>query len=172
MSTRAAGVDAETTATRWCSIAIVCLLVASACTAGALYVDFYRTTRATPETSRIVIDAASRGSVALLSYAPATLDDDLTAARSHLTGEFLDYYSQFADQFVAPAARDREITATASVVRAAVVDVNSDTAEVLLFVNQETTSRDTAAPTQATSSVKVGLENIDGDWLISSFDPV
>lgn len=159
-------------AARWRTVAIAAVLVISACTCTALYYETHRHDRADADVTRTVIDAASTGSTALLSYAPPTLDQDLATARSHLTGDFLDYYSGFADQFVAPAARQRDIKATARVVRAAAVDVKADTAEVLLFVNQETTSRDTAVPAQAASSVKVGMRNVDGTWLISSFDPL
>lgn len=157
---------------RWRWIVVACLLIIAACVASALYVTSYRHDRAEADATDPVIDAATAGAVALLSYAPATLDSDLAAARSHLTGDFLTYYSQFADQFVAPAAKDRGITATATVVRAAAVAVQPDSAEVLVFVDQETTSRATAAPVRGASSVTVGLTRVDGNWLISSFDPI
>lgn len=160
------------TAKRWRVIVAACLLLTALSITGVLYIQLYRPDRAEADNSRAVIDAASRGSVALLSYAPATLEQDLATARAQLTGDFLDYYSQFVDQFVAPAAKQRDIKATASVVRAAAVDVVSNTAEVLIFVNQETSSRDTAVPAQASSSVRVGMTKVDGKWLISSFDPV
>ncbi|MCV7174702.1 hypothetical protein H7H98_02795, partial [Mycolicibacterium sphagni] len=48
----------------------------------------------------------------------------------------------------------------------------SDThAAVLLFVNQATTIGDDA-PTSTTSSVRVGLDKVDGKWLISEFQPI
>ncbi|WP_396909038.1 hypothetical protein [Mycolicibacterium sp.] len=110
--------------------------------------------------------------MALLSYAPNSLDGDFATAKAHLTGEFLTYYSQFVDQFVAPAAKQKDIHASASVVRAAAVDVQPNTAQVLVFINQATTSRENPEPAQAASAVKVGLAKIDGKWLISSFDPI
>ncbi|WP_237165943.1 hypothetical protein [Mycolicibacterium peregrinum] len=119
-----------------------------------------------------MVDAASEGSVALLSYAPDSLDKDFATAKSKLTGDFLDYYSEFANKFVAPAAKEKDIRATASVVRAAPITVQADTAEVLVYLNQATTSRDNPEPAQAASAVKVGLTKIDGGWLISSFNPI
>ena len=47
-----------------------------------------------------------------------------------------------------------------------------DAAQVLIFLNQNTTSRDNPVPVQTASSVKVGLTKVDGAWRISSFDPV
>ncbi|OMC33781.1 twin-arginine translocation pathway signal [Mycobacterium sp. GA-1841] len=157
---------------RWRAVAIVCVLLASAGAAAAVYFGTYRGAHETAGETTTVIDAASDGSVALLSYTPDSLDHDIDTAESHLTGEFLTYYSQFAEQFVAPAAKDKDIRAAASVVRAAAIDVQPDTAQVLVFLNQATTSRANPQPVQAASAVKVGLTKVDGDWRISSFDPV
>jgi Mce-associated membrane protein len=110
--------------------------------------------------------------VALLSYAPETLDKDLTNAKSHLTGEFLKYYSQFTDQIVAPAAKQKGVKTEATVTRAAVSQMQPDRAVVLVFVNQVTTSKDRPDPALATSSVMVTLVKQDGRWLISEFNPV
>ena len=60
----------------------------------------------------------------------------------------------------------------AKVVLGAVSDLHPDNAEVLLFINQTTTSQENPDGAFAASSVKVGLTKIDGNWLIDSFDPV
>lgn len=159
-------------ARRWRPIVVICVLLASAGSAAALYFGVYRVDHGNAAATTTVIDVASEGSVALLSYAPNSLDKDFADARSRLTGEFLTYYSEFADKFVAPAAKQKDINATATVVRAAPLDVQSDTAEVLVYLNQATTSRDNPEPAQAASAVKVGLTKIDGNWLISSFNPI
>lgn len=163
---------AHRVARRWRPIAVVCLLLASASSAAALYFGVYRVDHGNAAASTTVVDAASEGSVALLSYAPDSLDQDFATAKSKLTGGFLDYYSEFANKFVAPAAKQKDIRATASVVRAAPITVQFDTAEVLVYLNQATTSRDNPEPAQAASAVKVGLTKIDGGWLISSFNPI
>jgi Mce-associated membrane protein len=119
-----------------------------------------------------VTDAARDGTVALLSYAPESLDKDLANAKSHLTGEFLKYYSQFTDQIVAPAAKQKGVKTEATVARAAVSELHADDAVVLVFVNQVTTSKDRPDPALATSSVVVKLSKTDGRWLISEFNPV
>jgi Mce-associated membrane protein len=41
----------------------------------------------------------------------------------------------------------------------------------LVFVNQ-TSIVGTDAPTDTASSVRVGLDKVDGQWLISSFEPI
>ena len=157
---------------RWPVIVVGLLLVASAGVAAGLYwqyrVDQHRNAGA--ETA--VIGAASADTVALLSYSPENLDRDLAAAKSHLTGDFLTYYSKFADQIVAPAAKEKAVTTHASVVRAAVAELQPDSAKVMVFVNQNTTSRDNPYPVQAASSVMVTLTKVNGAWLISAFAPM
>ncbi|GAB7070502.1 twin-arginine translocation pathway signal [Mycobacterium hodleri] len=156
----------------WRALAICLALVASAATASWLYFGQYRTDQLTAAATSDVVDAATKGSVALLSYAPDTVDADLAAAQSNLTGEFLTYYGEFAKQIVAPATKQRDVRTTATVVRAAPAEVNPNDAKVLVFLNQVTVSRDSPDPVQAASSVLVGLVKVDGRWLISSFDPI
>lgn len=171
----------------WAAILLVVLLVASAGAAGGVYWWLYRpdqqafglnlfTTASVDkqmqERQKQVTDAARDGTVALLSYAPDTLDKDLANAKSHLTGEFLKYYSQFTDQIVAPAAKQKGVKTEATVARAAVSELNPDNATVLVFVNQVTTSKDRPDPALATSSVMVKLTKTGGRWLIAEFNPI
>jgi Mce-associated membrane protein len=107
-----------------------------------------------------------------LSYSPETLDRDFATAKSHLTGDFLDYYNTFTTQVVAPAAAQKAVKTNAAVVRAAVTELRSGAAVVLVFVNQSTSSSDKPNPSMSSSSVLVTLTRVDDAWLISSFDPV
>jgi Mce-associated membrane protein len=148
-------------------------LLASAGMAGWLYFNDYRPDQQTdPAASQVALDAAKTGTVALLSYSPDSLDQDFANAKSKLTGDFLSYYTQFTEQIVTPAAREKSVKTAASVVRAAVSEIEPDSAEVLVFINQTTTSKENPDGAFAASSVKVGMTKIDGTWLIESFDPV
>ncbi|KAA0107532.1 twin-arginine translocation pathway signal [Mycolicibacterium sp. P1-5] len=157
----------------WAAIVLAVLLVASAGAAGAVYWWMYRPDQQTnAAVQQQAISAARDGTVALLSYAPDSLDKDLANAKSHLTGEFLKYYSQFTDQIVAPAAKQKGVKTEATVARAALSELHPDNATVLVFVNQVTTSKDRPDPALATSSVMVKLTKTDGHWLISEFNPI
>jgi Mce-associated membrane protein len=157
----------------WAAILLVVLLVASAGAAGGVYWWLYRPDRLTDSAAQQqAISAARDGTVALLSYAPDSLDKDLANAKSHLTGEFLKYYSQFTDQIVAPAAKQKGVKTEANVARAALSEMHPADATVLVFVNQVTTSKDRPDPALATSSVVVKLTKSDGRWLISEFNPI
>ena len=138
-----------------------------------LYFEQYRPDQATnPAAATVALDAAKNGTVALLSYSPETLDKDFAAAKSHLTGDFLSYYTQFTEQIVTPAAKQKSVKTTAAVVRAAVSELHPDSAVVLVFINQNTVSKENPDGSFAASAVKVGLKKINDTWLIGSFDPV
>ncbi|MFN6542779.1 twin-arginine translocation pathway signal [Mycolicibacterium nivoides] len=157
----------------WFPLALVVALIASAALAGWLYFAQFRVDQQTGEAaSATVLKAASEGTTALLTYAPDSLDRDFSAAKSHLTGDFLSYYTQFTQEIVAPAAKQKSVKTTAAVVRSAVSEIHPDSAVVLVFVNQATTSAENPNGSFAASAVKVGMNKIDGNWLISSFDPV
>ncbi|MEZ0342307.1 hypothetical protein ACAG25_20270 [Mycobacterium sp. pV006] len=117
------------------------------------------------------IQAAKDSTIALLSYTPDKVEEQLGAARDLLTGEFRDSYTDLTNDVVIPGAKEKQISAVASVPAAASVSVSSDEAVVLLFVNQ-TVNVGQDPPTDTASSVRVTLEKVDGRWLISQFDPV
>ncbi|MDF2828214.1 MAG: twin-arginine translocation pathway signal [Mycobacterium sp.] len=149
------------------------LLLASAAFAAWVYFEQYRPDDQTSSTvAASAMDAASEGTVALLSYSPESLDQDFATAKTHLTGEFLTYYTQFTTDIVTPAAKQKDVKTSADVVRSAVSEIQPDSAVVLVFINQTTTSKENPAGSFTASSVKVGMTKVDGKWLINAFDPV
>jgi Mce-associated membrane protein len=117
------------------------------------------------------VRAATDGTIALLSYRPDTVQKDLEAARGRLTGTFLDAYTKLTHDVVIPGAKQKQISAVATVPGAASKSASANHAVVLVFVNQ-TVIVGQDAPTNSASSVRVTLDKIDGHWLISGFDPV
>jgi Mce-associated membrane protein len=117
-------------------------------------------------------EAASMGTVKVLTYSHDTLDQDFSAAEAMLTGEFLTYYKQFTSQTVGPTAQQKRLSQTAIAVRSGVETLTSDQAAILVFVNQTTTSQEKPSPTTTSSSVRVGLAKVNGIWLINKLDPV
>jgi Mce-associated membrane protein len=154
-------------------VILVLLLLISAGVATWLYFKRYQPNQQTdPGVARAVVSAASDGTVALLSYSPESLDKDFATARSHLSGDFLSYYNQFTEQIVAPAAKQKSLKTTAHVMGAAVSELHPDSAVVLVYVDQSTTSKDRPDPSMAASSVLVSMSRVNGTWLITKFDPV
>jgi Mce-associated membrane protein len=149
------------------------LVVASTALAAVLLYLQYRPDRATDAAAaKAAITAASEGTVAILSYSPDTFERDFTSAKSRLTGDFLSYYSQFTQEIVAPAAKQKSVKTSAVVVRAAASELHPDSAVVLVFINQSTVSADRPEPTLTSSSVLVTVTKAGNKWLISSFNPV
>ena len=154
-------------------LVLVLLLLVSGALAAWLYVKQYRPDEQTDNAAaQSAVNAARDGVVAILSYKPDTLNQDFAAAKSHLTGDFLNYYDQFTQQIVTPAAREKALTTTAQVVGAAASELQPNSAVVLLFVNQATVSKERPDPAMASSTVLVSLTKVHGTWLISKFQPI
>ena len=117
------------------------------------------------------VETARSATVSLMSYHPATVEKDLGTASSLLTGDFKKSYASLTHDVVIPGAKQKQISAMATVPAAASLSADPHHAVVLVFVNQ-TVVVGTDAPSDTASSVKVSMDNVDGHWLISGFDPV
>ena len=117
------------------------------------------------------IKAAKDSTVALLSYKPDTVEQQLGAARDLLTGDFRDSYTSLTNDVVIPGAKQKQISAVATVPAVASVSAKPNQAVVLVFVNQ-TVIVGQSAPTDTASSVRVTLDKVGDRWLIAKFDPV
>jgi Mce-associated membrane protein len=170
---RALGGVGQGAKTHWAAITLALALVAAAALTAWMYFSVYKPDRETDaEAMQSAIKSASDGTVALLSYSPDSLDKDFATAKSKLTGSFLSYYTQFTEQIVAPAAKQKAVRTKAAVVRAALSEIRPESAVVLVFINQTTESKDRPDASFINSAVRVTMQKIDGGWLISSFDPV
>ncbi|MEH3129932.1 MAG: hypothetical protein PGN27_08240 [Mycolicibacterium neoaurum] len=117
------------------------------------------------------VQVAKDSTVALLSYQPDTVEQQLTDARSLLTGDFAQAYTDLTTDVVIPGAKEKQISAVATVPAAASVSADPNKAVVIVFVNQ-TVVVGGDAPTDTASSVRVTMEKHGDRWLISGFDPV
>ena len=158
---------------KWLPLTAAVLLVAALALSAALYWSQYRPDQQTDSAAADAAkQAASDGAVAILSYSPNSLDHDFTVAKSHLTGDFLSYYTDFTGKIVGPAAKQKGLKASAAVLQAGVSELQPDHAVVLLFVDQSTASNDRPDPAMSARSVLVTLTKVKGNWLISKFEPL
>lgn len=167
--------DRRASRIRWLASPLMVVGILAVLSVGLTTVLYFTKQRADIQTgdaaARSVVSAASQGVTALLSYAPDSLESDLAAAKSHLTGEFLAYYSKFSDEVLGPTAKQKQITTKATVVRVAVSELRPESAIVLFYVNQASSSKDKPFVLTANSAI-VTLTKTDGTWLISAFEPV
>jgi Mce-associated membrane protein len=117
------------------------------------------------------VQAAKESTVELLSYKPATVEQDLNKARDLLTGNFRDAYTSLIHDVVIPGAKQKQVTSVATVPAASTVSATANQAVVLVFINQ-TITMGADAPTNTASSVRVTLDKLNDRWVISEFDPV
>jgi Mce-associated membrane protein len=115
------------------------------------------------------VAVAKETTIALLSFRPDTIEQDVRVAQDRLTGGFRETYAQVARDVLIPNTKEKRVSAVARIPVAAAVSASENHAVVLLFVNQ-TVTVGTSTPTDATSSVRVTLDKIGGRWLISGFD--
>jgi Mce-associated membrane protein len=147
------------------------LTVLAVIAAGWLFWDG-STRRAAQQAGDHAVRAARDAIPAIMSYRPDTAEKDLpAAARERLTGKFLADYTQLMTTVVIPEARQKAISATGTVPAAAVVTADTHHAVVLAYVDQ-TVTVGAEAPTQMNSTVRLRMDNVDGRWLISGFDPI
>jgi Mce-associated membrane protein len=117
------------------------------------------------------LQAAKDSTVALLSYQPASVDQELAAARDRTTGDFRDAYTQLTNEVVIPGAKQKQIATAATIPAAVSVSADANHAVALVFVSQTVTiGKD--KPSASMSSVRVTLDKIGDRWLVSGFDPV
>jgi Mce-associated membrane protein len=139
---------------------------------GAGYLKWQDNSVRNSETAaRTSVQAARDITIAILSYTPDKVEQQLGDARKLLTGEFRDSYTSLTNDVVIPGAKEKQISAVASVPAAASVSATATEAVVLVFVNQ-TVIVGQDAPTDTASSVRVTLDKVGDSWLISKFDPV
>jgi Mce-associated membrane protein len=117
------------------------------------------------------VQAATEDTIAMLSYHPDTAEKDLTAARDRLTGSFRDSYTRLINEVVISGAKEKQISAVATVPAAASVSATENHSVVVLFVNQTTNIGDDP-PSATASSVRVTLDKVDERWLVSQFEPI
>jgi Mce-associated membrane protein len=150
----------------------VSVIAAMALAAGVFFLQYRPDREIDAAAAQRAVQAASDGAVASLSYSTDTMDRDFANAKSHLTGEFLKYYDTFTKQIVTQAVKEKHITQTVAVVRAAVSELHPNSAVVLVFLNETTASVDKPQPLITPASVRVTLTKVNGAWLISKLDPL
>jgi Mce-associated membrane protein len=156
----------------WRSILLAASVTAAVVLAAGLFLFLYRPDRQIDDgAARRAIRAASDGAVASLSYSPDSMAHDFATAKSHLTGPFLAYYDKFTKEIVTPIVQQKHIAQKATVVRAAVSELHPNSAVVLVFLNETTSSKEKPQPLATPSAVRITLTKVDGSWLISKLDP-
>ena len=104
---------------------------------GAGYLKFVDNTVRNGDVARVEsVQAAKDSTIALLSYSPDKVEQQLGDAQNLLTGEFRNSYGDLVTDVVIPGAKQQQISAVATVPAAASVSAEANHAVVLVFINQ------------------------------------
>jgi Mce-associated membrane protein len=126
------------------------------------------------EEQRRDIQAATSDAVsALMTFTPQTLADQQQTVGPRLTGRLLLDFRSRGPAVVLPAAVDLGAQMSAEVVATAVNRMDSDSALVLVFVNQDITVP-TADPARQVVAVSrwADMRKVDDNWLLAGLQPV
>lgn len=124
---------------------------------------------AAPEAGQVTDDDARKGllvaaadlSQRVLTYHHDTFDQDLEVAAARLTPEFREEYDSAMEQVRANTEKNK-ISQEATAVASAIISATSDEAQVLVFINQETSSARTRANQLVRNRLVVDLVRLDG----------
>lgn len=116
------------------------------------------------------VQAAKEITAQMLSYETETVDQQLTAARDRMTGDFLGTYTAMINEVI-PAAHAQQIAAVAEVLRAGTVSVKPGTVELVMFVNQSVQVGN-HMPQKTPSVARATLVKEGDRWLLSEYEPV
>lgn len=120
------------------------------------------------------VSAAETAALAVLSYRPETVAEDLAAAEPLLTQPFLESFRAQSRDVTVPRATSGLVASSARSAGAALAsagaDSDFDSATVVVFLDRNTVGRD-QIPHVLQTVVEVGLVR-DGDrWLVAEFTP-
>ncbi|WP_329113381.1 hypothetical protein [Streptomyces sp. NBC_01353] len=149
--------------------ALVLLAVAATAALGWQYREAERTTQA----RTAALAAAHKAAPAILSYDYRHLDRDFAAARTHLTGPFLEEYDKTTKTVVAPTAKQYRGVVKATVATptsVSVISASPHKAVILLFMNQLTTSTQVTTPRLDLNRVRMTLIHSPQGWKVSALD--
>jgi Mce-associated membrane protein len=119
--------------------------------------------------------AAERAAAAVLAFSHDSLDADLAKAQRFLSPTsyddnpaFRDLYTETFTSDARPRAIETKATVTANVLASAVVTATEERAQILVYVDQTTTSTvNGGRPQVALNRTTFDMVNEDGSWLVA-----
>ena len=148
--------------------AAVAVAAVATVVAGQLWL---RGERAEDERADQVRDAADRAVTAVLSYDYRRIEDGMEETAPLLTGDAEAQYVEVQEPLLQTAPRLKAVV-TAEVKSSTVLEHDDDSARVLLFVDQLSSSKKLQQPQLDQSRVVVTLARDGGRWLVSTLAAV
>jgi Mce-associated membrane protein len=112
-------------------------------------------------------NAARSAAQSILSYDYRNLNSDMTKAEGLTTGSFRQQYEADAPRLLALAKQAQGVV-QANVWQAGIVSSSPNQVTVLLFVDQTTTQSSNQTPQLSQNRVKMTMQKVGGNWLVSN----
>lgn len=109
---------------------------------------------------------AEKAAESVLSFRHDTVQKDIAEARRFLSEEYAPSYISSIRDVVSDPASDIQAQVKAEVLASGVVEASGQRSDVLLFVDQTTTSSAKAEPTTALNRVVFTMVRRDGGWVV------
>jgi Mce-associated membrane protein len=122
--------------------------------------------QAVERATRTAPPAAEAAAAAILAYDFRSLDADQDSAVRFMTKDFATEYADTFERVVRPAAEQNKARVTATVQASGVIRATPDTARVLVFVDQSTTSKANRQPQVALNRVEMSMVREGDSWLV------
>lgn len=110
--------------------------------------------------------------VDLLTYTPKDVRANLAEEKVYLTGEFADAFVKLTSSTIAPDAVEHGVSVNAKAIDTGLSSATDDQAILVMFVETTTRSERLAEPRVDGARLKITVQRVDGEWLISELDPV
>ncbi|HVV30332.1 MAG TPA: hypothetical protein VHC41_05585 [Mycobacteriales bacterium] len=104
----------------------------------------------------------------VLSYSYKTFDKDNARARQDTTGQFAKDFATLSDTVIAPGAKKAETVTKAQAIASSVLTASRTQVDVMLFIQQSTTSKTQTTTKIDKSTVRVTMAKANGAWLVSN----
>ncbi|NEW38784.1 h domain protein [Nocardia cyriacigeorgica] len=118
------------------------------------------------------VAVARRAVEGMFGYNFKTIDTDMAKVSEDMSDDFKQDWNKVTETVLVPGAKEQELVVKATIVGSGVIKTEADEAEVMIFINQQTTGKDPAAGTYDASRLRVKLERPDDRWLVSDVDPI
>jgi Mce-associated membrane protein len=153
------------------TILLVAVVVLGA--ASGLFASLAHQQSSTDTAAQDARTTAEQSVVKLLSYDYRTVGKEVAQRQDLTTGQFHDAYGSLISDVVAPTSAQQQTVTQATVANSSpTAEVSATRVSVLLFLNQTTTVAGKPDPTFSGSRVRVGMNLVDGRWLVADVTPI
>jgi Mce-associated membrane protein len=151
------------------AVALVLVVVAAVLGLGVWNVGKVNDQTQVDEATRAAPSAAERAASSILSYGYQSLDADEKAAERYMTPAYKKKYAATFDKLVRPNAAKVRAKVDAEVKASGVSHADPDRVNVLVYVNQTTTSTANGGePQQALNRVMFSMKRDGGSWRVDN----